>query len=104
MHVHGEIDPWLVHRSAHQEHLRTLFHRRLMPFAVEVDADRIGPQMAATAAVRIHVGHDVKVGLPPRQPRHAVLSFANPPRPPPLPPSALASARFWPANTEGPHS
>src|SRR3546814_16829660 len=42
------------------EHLRALLRARFVPFAVEIGADGIGAQMAATRPVRIHVGNDVE--------------------------------------------
>ena len=60
MHVHRKIDAGLVHMVEDPEHFRALFRGWLMPFAVEIGAHRIGPQMAASRAVRVHVRNDMK--------------------------------------------
>src|SRR3546814_20144994 len=60
MDIHREIDAGFVHLSQDMEHLRALLRARFVPFAVEIGADGIGAQMAATRPVRIHVGNDVE--------------------------------------------
>ena len=43
-----------------REHLRAALARRRLPFAVEVGAGGVGAQVAAHAAVGVHVRHDVE--------------------------------------------
>jgi hypothetical protein len=66
MHVHREIDAGPVHLVADAKHFRASLGAGLVPLAVEVGADRIGPEMAAARSVGIHVGDDVEGGLRPQ--------------------------------------
>ena len=73
MHVHREIDPGFVHGVADAQDFRAPFGRGRVPFAIEVRADRIGAQMAAARAVRIHVGDDAERAFAAQQARHRIL-------------------------------
>src|SRR3546814_17245967 len=58
--VHGEVHSGFIHRIANEQNFRTAFQAGFVPFAVKIDADGVCTQMATSAAVRIHVGDDVK--------------------------------------------
>ena len=67
----------LVHRTQHAQHFRRFFGRRRVPFAVEVHAGGIGAQMAAEAAIGVHVRHDVEGRLLAQQPRHRIVRIGQ---------------------------
>src|SRR3546814_6525220 len=73
MHVHGEMDAGFIHPIERMVNFRAALRRRRVPFAVEVHACRIGAQMAATRAIRVHVGDDVEGGRLAQRTRHTVL-------------------------------
>ena len=63
MHVAQEVDADLVHVVEDQRDLRGLLAvDGLLPGAVEVDARGVGAQVAAPAAVGVHVGDDEEGG------------------------------------------
>src|SRR3546814_3395336 len=67
MDVHRPVDAAFIHRIPHAQHLGAALRRRIVPFAVEVHAGKIGAQMAAPRAVGIHVGNDVEPALAPQR-------------------------------------
>src|SRR5258708_1503499 len=62
MHVEAEIDAGLGHLLAHQEGLRTALEAGFLPLAIEIGARSVGAQIAAPAAIRIHVRYDMEDG------------------------------------------
>ncbi len=60
MDIKREVAACLYHLIEHQIDFRALFQARLVPFAVKVHANRIGPQMPARGTIWIHVGHDIE--------------------------------------------
>ncbi len=61
MNVEHEVNAGNRHAPPYVVNLRTAFFGRLLPFAVQVGAGRVGAQVAAAAAVRVHVRHDIDV-------------------------------------------
>ena len=60
MHVHGPMHTGFIHGVADGQHFGAALRGRFGPFAVQVDAQIIGPQMPTATAIRIAIGHNVK--------------------------------------------
>ncbi len=73
MHIQQHIQSQLQHLLAHQEHFRALFHTRVLPFAVQVNAYSVGTQMTTHAAIRVHIRYDVEHGFGQQATRYAVI-------------------------------
>src|SRR3546814_20502209 len=74
--VHGEVHSGFIHRIANEQNFRTAFQAGFVPFADTIDADGVCTQMATSAAVRIHVGDDVKSCLFTHQPGYSIIPIS----------------------------
>ena len=62
MHVEAEFDAGLDHALADMEHFRAALQAGVLPFAVQIGARCVGPQISAPAAIRVHVRNDIEHG------------------------------------------
>nr|GEU28368.1 hypothetical protein [Tanacetum cinerariifolium] len=58
--IEEHVDARFVHLLFDDQHFGAALERGRHPLAIEVGAGRVGAQVAAHRAVRIHVGHDVE--------------------------------------------
>jgi hypothetical protein len=73
VNVHGEDGRVLVHGGENGEDFRAALERRGVPFAVEVDAGRVGAEVPADRAVGVHVGHAVEGAAAKERPGDGVV-------------------------------
>ena len=63
MNIHGPMHAFFIHRVADAKHFGAAFCRWVGPFAVQVDAQIIGPQMPAAASIGIAIRHNVEAAF-----------------------------------------
>ena len=75
MHIQESRHAGLLHALAHQQHFRAARGVGAHPFAIEIGAGRIAAQIAAHAAVRIHVGYQAERRQLPRPARYRIAGI-----------------------------
>jgi len=75
VHVEEGVDARFVHSGANSKHLGTPVPARREPFAIEVRACRVGAQIAAYAAVGIHIRNDADDRLGKNRPRDRIAAI-----------------------------
>ena len=73
VHVEKGVDTGFVHRRAHIADFGTALQARRCPLAIEIGAGSVGAQIAADAAIGIHVRHDVNHRLRKERARDRVV-------------------------------
>ena len=61
VHIDEEVAARGLDGGAHLQHFRAARLRRVHPFPIEVGAGGVHAQVAAHAAIRVHVGHHVEI-------------------------------------------
>src|SRR3546814_4486177 len=63
MNVQEKVYAVLFHLLLHEKYLRTDFRTGVLPRAVEILTHGVGTQMAVESTVRVHVRHQIQIGL-----------------------------------------